>query len=117
MQRLFGSALLFSTLLVTAGLWLATCGSDLAVRAETAGGPGVNSHVDFVRDVQPIFMDNCYRCHGEKVHRAGLRLDKRSTALRIKDAIIIPGNSLGSRLMELATEKEAGEVMPPEGDR
>jgi hypothetical protein len=31
--------------------------------------------VDFARDIQPIFAESCYGCHGPKVQMAGLRLD------------------------------------------
>jgi len=36
---------------------------------------------DFVRDVQPIFVDHCYQCHGPDKQEAGLRLDQRDAAL------------------------------------
>jgi hypothetical protein len=33
--------------------------------------------VDFARQIQPIFAESCYGCHGPKVQMAGLRLDIR----------------------------------------
>ena len=38
--------------------------------------------IDFVRDVRPILQQHCYRCHGEKKQKSGLRLDIKSEALK-----------------------------------
>jgi mono/diheme cytochrome c family protein len=38
--------------------------------------------VDFARDVQPIFRQNCVGCHGPKVQNNGLRVDRRSSVLK-----------------------------------
>ncbi len=44
---------------------------------------------DFVRDIQPIFEQACYQCHGAKKAMAQLRLDSRKLALKV----IVPGKS------------------------
>jgi len=31
----------------------------------------------YVKTVQPIFENNCYRCHGGDNHRGGLQLDTK----------------------------------------
>lgn len=43
------------------------------------------SHVDFVKDVQPILAANCYVCHGpnEKTRMASLRLDSPDAAAKL----------------------------------
>src|SRR6185436_20164685 len=38
--------------------------------------------IDYVRDVKPIFTENCYRCHGASQHKGGLRLDTAAFALK-----------------------------------
>ena len=40
--------------------------------------------VDFAREVQPIFAENCLHCHGPDAgdRKAGLRLDTRDGALK-----------------------------------
>src|SRR5215467_8759433 len=38
--------------------------------------------VDFQRDVQPIFRQHCYGCHGPTIHENGFRLDRRADAMR-----------------------------------
>jgi mono/diheme cytochrome c family protein len=58
--------------------------------------------IDFRRDVEPILRANCYQCHGAKNASAQLRLDDKELAMKggISGAVIIPGNSKGSRLMK-----------------
>ncbi len=38
--------------------------------------------VDFARDVQPIFRQNCIGCHGPTKQNNGLRLDRRSSVMK-----------------------------------
>ena len=35
--------------------------------------------VDFTKDIQPIFVEHCYACHGEKKQEAGFRLDRKES--------------------------------------
>lgn len=74
--------------------------------------------VDFVRDVQPIFTQNCYKCHSSQKVSGGLRLDEKSFALRggDKGVAIKPGDSAGSLLIRYVSGLEEI-VMPPKGDR
>ena len=32
------------------------------------------AEIDFVKEIQPIFKERCYECHGEETREAGLRL-------------------------------------------
>src|SRR5689334_13945925 len=56
---------------------------------------------DFTKDVQPIFAQSCYRCHGPAVQMGGLRLDSKETALA---KVIVPGDSAKSMLFQRITE-------------
>src|SRR5688572_10670678 len=38
--------------------------------------------VDYVRDVKPIFAENCYRCHGASQQKGELRMDTAALALK-----------------------------------
>src|SRR6266536_367914 len=58
-----------------------------------ASGVSQADRVDFARDVQPIFKQYCYGCHGATVHQSGFRLDRRSDAMRGGTITVIgPGN-------------------------
>ena len=72
--------------------------------------------IDFVRDVQPIFRQNCYGCHGPSQQMNGFRLDRRRDAMRGGTISMIgPGNSEGSRLYLRLLSSQFGQQMPPTG--
>jgi hypothetical protein len=76
--------------------------------------------VDFARAVQPLLKKHCYSCHDGRKHKAGLRLDVRSIALRGGESgkpAIVPGDSKKSDLIRRITSNDDDEVMPPEGAR
>src|SRR5438876_679388 len=63
---------------------------------------GVAAPVDYVRDVKPIFAENCCRCHGASQHKGGLRLDTAAFALKGGETgpAFKPGNSTGSLIVQ-----------------
>jgi hypothetical protein len=67
---------------------------------------------DFVRDIQPIFAQACYQCHGAKKAMARLRLDSKKSAL----SVIIPGSSKDSRLMRRLSGNGGEARMPTGGE-
>ncbi len=74
--------------------------------------------VDFGRDVQPIFRQNCYGCHGPRQQSNNLRLDRRKDAMRGGTLTVIgPGNSEASHLYLRLVGKDTipGQTMPPTG--
>jgi ankyrin repeat protein len=76
----------------------------------------VPARVDFGRDVQPIFRDYCYSCHGPDQQMNGFRLDRRADALRGGGQTNIgPGNADGSRLYHRLIGTKFGSQMPPTG--
>ena len=57
--------------------------------------------VAFTRDIQPIFEQRCYVCHGETTQQGELRLDSRDSVFRGGGsgvAAVVPGNSANSLL-------------------
>ena len=89
-------------------------GDPGGLQVQTPAAPQ-SAKVDFARDVQPIFRQHCYSCHGPAVHQNGLRLDRRADAMRGGTiAVIGPGNSDGSRLyLRVAGRRDT--TMPPTG--
>jgi ankyrin repeat protein len=79
----------------------------------TAQTPG---KVDFRRDIQPIFHEKCIGCHGPSQQNAGMRLDRRSSAMESRGSIRLgPGNAAGSRLYLRISGNQYGTRMPPTG--
>ncbi len=101
---------MWTRLLVIAALTASALGATFSAQAPDT--------VDFVRDVQPIFRQNCYGCHGPTQQSNNLRLDRRRDAMRGGTiAVIGPGNSGGSHLYLRLIGRDTipGQTMPPTG--
>ncbi|MBL8206751.1 MAG: DUF1553 domain-containing protein [Blastocatellia bacterium] len=69
--------------------------------------------VDFERDIRPLLHARCSECHGANKQMAGLRFDKKASALRV----IVPGKSSESELHRRLISTDKAEMMPPTGER
>jgi uncharacterized membrane protein len=61
-------------------------------------------HVEYARDVKPIFDTACVKCHGAEKQKSGYRLDDRAAALNAGDSgerPIVPGHASESLLVKL----------------
>src|SRR5262249_52596699 len=82
--------------------------------------PAAARTIDYVKDVRPILVTRCYKCHGPKKQKADLRLDDKAAALRGgSDGVeaIRPGHSAESELIRRAGNFAPEERMPREGER
>ncbi len=92
--------------------------SMLAVACLVLGATGstadASAKVDFLRDVQPIFAEHCYQCHGPDEQEAGLRLNLRDKALAGGDSGVwfVPGKAGESEIVRRVTAGD-DERMPP----
>jgi mono/diheme cytochrome c family protein len=91
---------LFPVTLIVLCVWFSGYGAEVDL---TRLPPATTRKVDFAKDIQPIFAENCYGCHGPKKQEAGLRLDQKSVALKGGELglAITPGNSAESLLVHL----------------
>ncbi len=78
----------------------------------------MDAATDFHRDIRPILSEQCYSCHGPEKHKGGLRLDKKSDALKGGDsgAAIVPNKSADSLLYKNVSGANPDSIMPPKGD-
>ena len=70
----------------------------------------------FNRDVQPIFEQSCFRCHGPEKPKSGYRLDNRDSGLKGGDNNqndIVPGHSDQSKLIAYVAGLDKDIRMPP----
>ena len=74
----------------------------------------VSAEIDFEKQIAPILVQNCLKCHNGKKARAGLNLSTREAALKGSDAgeVLVPGRPEESLLIRRATDGS----MPPETD-
>ena len=71
--------------------------------------------IDFEQDVLPLLRQNCVGCHGPAVQNGGLRLDRRSSAMKPFSRRIVPGNSANSFVYHRLADNQFGPQMPPTG--
>jgi mono/diheme cytochrome c family protein len=74
----------------------------------------------YTTKVQPIFQENCYRCHGGMNRRGGLSLASRAGVMKGgKDGVVVvPGDPAASLLVKLIRHEGPAEdpkPMPPKG--
>ena len=81
--------------------------------------PAAKSQADFSRDVEPLFRERCYTCHGPQQQMSGLRLDSKAAALAggYSGPVIKPGNSAESKLIHLVAGLKKDLIMPMGGGR
>jgi mono/diheme cytochrome c family protein len=97
--------------------------SHRAIGAEAravAPAPSQADAIDFVRDIQPIFANNCYKCHDAAKHKGGMRIDSKATAFIGGDsgeASIVPSDPDKSKLIQLVRGDDPKSFMPPKGNR
>ncbi len=80
-------------------------------------GVAAAAAVDFKRDIQPLFAEKCYSCHGTEKQKGGLRLDRGKDALQGGDSgkVILPGKAGESILIRNVSGVDPDNVMPPKG--
>jgi mono/diheme cytochrome c family protein len=73
-----------------------------ATSAKAALPPPGTRRVSFVKDIQPIFTNSCFECHGPEKQKAGLRLDQKEAALKGGDTapLLVPGKSAESLIIQ-----------------
>jgi hypothetical protein len=74
--------------------------------------PAATRQVDFLADVQPIFENTCYKCHGPMKQKGNYRLDDKSVAL--KSEVIKIGDSANSKLVQHMIGANGCKIMPPQ---
>jgi hypothetical protein len=91
--------------------------TDLS-RFESLLPPPHPDPVDFLSDIQPILKEHCYECHSGENEDGGVNLGIRRRALQGGDQgpILVPGNSLQSRLVHLVAAIDKSDVMPPDSE-
>jgi mono/diheme cytochrome c family protein len=80
--------------------------------------PATTQKADFTKDIEPIFADRCYSCHGPKKQESNFRLDDKAAALKGGDTgpAIVPGKSADSLLIYAVSGLHPDLKMPRKGD-
>jgi hypothetical protein len=69
----------------------------------------------FEAKIRPILADHCFKCHGEKKQKGGLRLDSRAEVLEGGDRgpALLPGRPEKSLLIKAISHQDPDLKMPP----
>jgi hypothetical protein len=86
--------------------------------AGTAKALGLPDTISFNEHIRPIFVNNCFRCHGSDPgsRKAELRLDRPEFAFAPRangQPVIVKGNPGASALVRRITSNDPDVVMPP----
>ncbi len=71
--------------------------------------------VDFQRDIQPLFAEHCYECHGPDAQKGGLNLTTRAGAMKVLEsgvAAFVPGHPEKSEALTRLLTTDEDDVMP-----
>ncbi len=91
----------------------------VAFSAEPTLPAATKKKVDFVREIKPLLVTHCHKCHGASKREGGLRLDRRDDALNGGDSgpAFVIGKSAESRIIKYVAGVDPDVLMPPEGDK
>jgi N-acyl-D-amino-acid deacylase len=120
--------------------WISAAGTSWAVLAMTeALPPGTTTEkppvvakkpknappvaaekVDFAKQIKPLLERSCVACHGPDKQRSNFRLDSREAMLKggnTGSAVVVPGKSAQSTLLDYVSGRVEGMEMPPMSKR
>ena len=78
-----------------------------------------DAKVDFAKDIQPIFQQQCSKCHGEEKQKGKLRLDSREAALKggkTGPAFVVNDAAKSEMIRRITLPKSDDDFMPSEGE-
>ncbi len=71
----------------------------------------------FEKQIRPLLVEHCHKCHGPSKQKGGLRLDTRAVLLKGGETgpAIVPGKPEESELVRAVRYEPDGYQMPPDG--
>jgi hypothetical protein len=71
--------------------------------------------ITYAKDIKPLFEASCFRCHGEKQKKGGIRLDSLEAVLKggKEGKIVEVGNAVKSSLLISVSCLDPETAMPP----
>jgi hypothetical protein len=122
-RALIGLVLLTAGLVATGAHFggISVFGNDHFGDATPVAQPArvTSAKLDFWQDVRPILKKSCFRCHGRKKQKGGLRLDRKAAAMKGGEdgVVLVPGDPAESPLIQrLKLPRDHDDHMPAKGD-
>lgn len=82
-------------------------------------GASVGAEVSFLRDIGPVLIERCLRCHDETTAKGAYRLDTFEALLKAGDSghrPVVSGNPDASHLFSLLVTADAADRMPQKSE-
>jgi Protein of unknown function (DUF1553)/Protein of unknown function (DUF1549)/Planctomycete cytochrome C len=107
---------LLASALTLCFLWVARQTQAQDARLQAVSKPTPEQEAFFETKVRPLLVARCFRCHGEKEQKGGIRLDSAEALLghNEDEALVKPGKPEASRIIEVIGYKDEPK-MPPDG--
>lgn len=102
-------------LLITAVLALGVSSAIAEVDLSKLPAASAQKDITFAKDIKPIFEASCFRCHGEKQKKGGIRVDSVEAILKggKEGKIVEVGNAVKSDLLISVSYLDPEVAMPP----
>ena len=102
-------------LLVSAVLALGVSAAVAEVDLAKLPPASTQKDITYAKDIKPIFEASCFRCHGEKQKKGGIRLDSLEAVLKggKEGTIVEVGNAVKSHLLLSVSYLDPETAMPP----
>ena len=102
-------------LLISAVLALGVSSAVAEVDLSKLPTASTQKDITYSKDIKPIFEASCFRCHGEKQKKGGIRLDSLEAVLKggKEGKIIEVGNAVKSSLLISVSCLDPETAMPP----
>jgi mono/diheme cytochrome c family protein len=81
--------------------------------------PAASRHIDFIKDIKPLFESSCIQCHAKGKDKGGFSLETRDAVLKGGDdgPAVVPGKSGQSSMVQMVAGVDPDNVMPKKGTR
>lgn len=102
-------------LLITAVLGLGVIAAQAEMDVTKLPAASVQKDISFTKDIKPMFEASCFRCHGEKQKKGGIRVDSVEAILKggKEGKIVEVGNAVKSQLLISVSQLDPETAMPP----
>ncbi len=105
----------YTKLVISAVLVLGVSSAVAEVDLSKLPAASARKDITYAKDIKPIFEASCFRCHGEKQKKGGIRLDSLEAVLKggKEGTIVEVGSAVKSSLLVSVSQLDPETAMPP----
>ena len=105
----------YTKLFISAVLGLGISSAVAAIDIAKLPAASAQKDLTYAKDIKPLFEASCFRCHGEKQKKGGIRLDSLEAVLKggKEGKIVEVGDAVKSHLLLSVSQLDPETAMPP----